>query len=179
MKGVDAIAHTASPFYTTAKEPDELLIPAVRGTLSILQSALAHGNAVKRVIVTSSTAAVASPSPTPRVFSEADWNEYSPRIVAEQGAAAPPADMYRASKSLAERAAWDFVAKHKEEIGWDLAVINPPFVYGPVLHEVTDPEQLNTSMVDWYRNVAKGGKTGEQLLSPSCVALSAFSLCRS
>ncbi|KIP03369.1 hypothetical protein PHLGIDRAFT_110983 [Phlebiopsis gigantea 11061_1 CR5-6] len=163
--GVEAIAHTASPFYTTAKEPDELLDPAVRGTLSILQSALAHGDTVKRVVITSSTAAIASPSPTPRVFTEADWNEYSPRVVAEQGAAAPPADMYRASKALAERAAWDFVAKHKERIGWDLAVINPPFVYGPVLHEVSDPEQLNTSMVDWYRNLVKSSKTNEQLLS--------------
>ncbi|KAF7376961.1 Ketoreductase azaE [Mycena sanguinolenta] len=37
---------------------------------------------------------------------------------------------YRASKTLAERAAWDFVAKHKTEIGWDLVAINPPFVFG-------------------------------------------------
>ena len=128
VKGVDAIAHTASPFYTNAKEPDELLVPAVRGTLSILNSALAHGAAVKRVVITSSTAAVASPSPTPRVFTEADWNDYSPRVVAEQGAAAPPPDMYRASKSLAERSAWDFVQKHQPK--WDLATVNPSLVLG-------------------------------------------------
>ncbi|KIP03371.1 hypothetical protein PHLGIDRAFT_94911 [Phlebiopsis gigantea 11061_1 CR5-6] len=165
VKGVDAIAHTASPFHTKATHPDELVVPAVRGTLSILQSALAHGAAVKRVVITSSTAAVVYPTPQPRVFTEADWNDASMRAIETQGAAANPVEMYRASKGFAERAAWKFVEENKGKIAWDLAVLNPPFVYGPVLHEVSDPEQLNTSMVDWYRNLVKGAKTNEELLS--------------
>ena len=124
------------------------------------------------VAVTSSTAAVVFPSPQPRVYTEADWNEASMRDIEEQGAAAKPVEMYRASKGFAERAAWKFVEEHKGEISWDLAVLNPPFVYGPVLHEVNDPEQLNTSMVDWYRNILKGAKTNEQLLSTACVPYS-------
>jgi hypothetical protein len=38
--------------------------------------------------------------------------------------------MYMASKTLAEKAAWEFVAAHKSEISWDLVAINPPYIFG-------------------------------------------------
>src|SRR6266403_2517915 len=75
VQGVDAIAHTASPFHYKSTNPDgmseslwvlvlvingytDLIIPAVRGTTSILNSALKHGSTLKRLILTSSVAAV-------------------------------------------------------------------------------------------------------------------------
>lgn len=106
---------------------------------------------MKRVVVTSSTAAVLHDSPTPKVFSEADWDDQAVEEVEKKGRAASNAHKYRASKTLAERgvcrvilsslviqlivatqnpAAWDFVKKHQSEIGWDLSVINPPLISG-------------------------------------------------
>ncbi|KAJ7657253.1 hypothetical protein DFH06DRAFT_1197770 [Mycena polygramma] len=150
VQGVDAIEHTASPFHLNADEPDELIVPAIHGTVGILKSALKHGKSVKRVVVTSSCAAVLQVEPQPKVFSELDWNEQAPKEVAELGREASPISKYRASKTLAERAAWDFVEKHKSEIGWDLVVLNPPFVFGPTIHETPTPEALNTSARQFY-----------------------------
>ncbi|OJT14835.1 hypothetical protein TRAPUB_8629 [Trametes pubescens] len=156
VKGVDAIEHTASPFHFKAVEPDELIVPAVHGTTGILQSALKFGTAVKRVVVTSSCAAVLTLSTEPRVFSETDWNEGSVQEVREQGAQATAPAKYRASKTLAERAAWAFVEEHKGKIPWDLVVLNPPFVFGPVIHGVDSAEGLNESAREWYLKVVKG-----------------------
>ena len=73
--------------------------------------------------------------------------------------------MYRASKTLAERAAWDWYEEKRAAgaLGWDLVVLNPPWVFGPLLHEVDVPENLNTSMRDWFLNVVKGRLSDEQL----------------
>ena len=76
------------------------------------------------------------------------WNEVSVRTVEEQGKDALPVEKYRTSKTLAERAAWKFVEENKDSITFDLVALNPPFVFGPVLHEVTDAEKLNSSMHD-------------------------------
>ncbi|KAJ6616017.1 NAD-P-binding protein [Mycena sp. CBHHK59/15] len=150
VQDVDAIEHTASPFHLQAGDPEELFDPAIKGTVGILQSALKHGHSVKRVIVTSSCAAVLQIDPEPKIFSELDWNEQSIKEVAEYGRAASGITKYRASKTLAERSAWDFVEKHKNEIGWDLVVLNPPFVFGPTIHAVSNPDALNTSARDFY-----------------------------
>ncbi|KAH9930009.1 NAD(P)-binding protein [Fomitopsis serialis] len=165
VKDIDAIEHTASPFHFKANDPDELIIPAVHGTTRILESALAHGKNVKRIVITSSTAAVLSIQSTPRTFTEADWNEAAIQLVHEEGAKAPNAMKYRASKTLAEKAAWEFVEKNKGVLGWDLVVLNPPYVFGPAIHEVGAPEALNESMHDWFHTVFKGSKTKEQLAS--------------
>ncbi|KAJ7477408.1 D-lactaldehyde dehydrogenase [Mycena latifolia] len=151
VQGVDAIAHTASPFHLNdGVEPEEFLTPAIQGTLTILRSALKHGTAVKRVVVTGSSAAVLQVEKEPKIFSELDWNEQAPRELAELGREAPAITKYRASKALAERAAWDFVEKHKSEIGWDLVVLNPPFVFGPHIHHASTPDSLNTSSRQFY-----------------------------
>ena len=78
--------------------------------------------------------------PEPRVFSEENWNGISVKEVETKGSAASGADKYRASKTLAERAAWAFVDINKSKLKWDLVVINPPYVLGPVLHEVAKAE---------------------------------------
>ncbi|KAI0367236.1 NAD-P-binding protein [Pilatotrama ljubarskyi] len=159
VKDVDAIAHTASPFHLKAVEPDDMIVPAVHGTLSVLKSAQIHGTSVRRVVVLSSTAAVVRTNPHPEtstVLDESSWNEEEVAQCREKGRDATPVAKYRASKTLAERAAWDFVEKNKGTLGWDLVVFNPPFVFGPVLHEVDKPENLNESAREWYLNVVTG-----------------------
>jgi nucleoside-diphosphate-sugar epimerase len=61
------------------------------------------------------------------VFSEKDWNEQAPAVVEKEGRAAAPMQKYRASKVLAERAAWKLYEENKSQ-GWDLVLLNPPFV---------------------------------------------------
>jgi len=168
VKGVDAIEHTASPFHFNAVDPQELIGPAVNGTVGILQSALRHGSSVKRVVVTSSCASVMHFSPHPLVFSEVDWNEQSIKEIEEKGSSAPNDLKYRASKTLAEKAAWDFYNKHKSEIKWDLSVLNPPYVFGPVIHEVSSLASLNTSALQWADTILRedaGGKSPEELVT--------------
>ncbi|KAK0475280.1 hypothetical protein IW261DRAFT_1496772 [Armillaria novae-zelandiae] len=161
VKGVDAIAHTASPFYLNAVDPQELIGPAVKGTAGMLASALKNGSSVQRILVTSSCAAVLHVSPEPKVFSEADWNEQAIKEIEEQGRDAPGIVKYRASKTLAEKAAWDFYKNHKSEIKWDLSVINPPFVFGPFIHDALNVDSLNESARVWYGIVAKEGSGGK------------------
>ncbi|KAJ7675152.1 D-lactaldehyde dehydrogenase [Mycena rosella] len=159
VKGVDAIEHTASPFHFAADDPAELLEPAIKGTVGILESALKWGKSVKRVVVTSSTAAVLNVSKEPQVLSDVNWNDQAVEQVNEQGRAASGAAKYQASKTLAERAAWGFVQKHKVEIAWDLSVLNPPLVLGPVIHAVSSPEALNTSAHRMYEAFTKPDAT--------------------
>jgi hypothetical protein len=108
----------------------ELILPAVRGTTSILNSALKHGDSLKRLILTSSVAAVREDTTVPRVFTESNWNNSSVDAVKTKGSEAGPVATYLASKTLAEKAAWEFVAAHRSEISWDLVAINPPLVFG-------------------------------------------------
>jgi len=108
----------------------DLIIPAVQGTTSILKSALKHGNALKRLVLTSSAVAVLEVTTVPRVFTESNWNEAAVEAVKTKGSAAGPFMIYCASKTLAEKAAWEFVAAHSSEIPWDLAVVNPSLILG-------------------------------------------------
>jgi nucleoside-diphosphate-sugar epimerase len=165
VQGVDAIEHTASPFHYKADDPNELIRPAISGTRSVLVSALKYGSDVKRVVITSSCASVLDVLTEPKVFSEKDWNQSSARECEEKGRNAPQATKYRASKTLAERAAWQFVEENKDQLKFDITCINPPFVFGPVLHEVDKAENLNTSSLDWYNAVIKGAKTKEELVA--------------
>ncbi|KAI9509130.1 D-lactaldehyde dehydrogenase [Russula earlei] len=160
--GVDVVVHTASPFHFKATDPEELITPAVRGTTSILSSALKHRNTVKRVIVTSSVAAIREDSPQPRIYTEGNWNNAAVEGVKTKGSAAGSAAIYLASKTLAERAAWDFVAVHKSEISWDLVVINPPFIFGPSLSPAPTIDDINTSQREIYDTLT-GARTGERL----------------
>ncbi|KAJ7230091.1 hypothetical protein GGX14DRAFT_409938 [Mycena pura] len=160
VKGVDAIEHTASPFHFQADDPAEMLEPAIQGTVGILESARKYGTAVKRVVVTSSCAAVSTVSDQPQFLSEVNWNDQSPREVEQKGRDASGAAKYRTSKILAERAAWDFVARHGAEIGWDLVVLNPPLVLGPMIHAVASVDALNTSTRSMYNALTAPGAAG-------------------
>jgi len=107
--------HVASPF--PAKEPKnemDLIRPAREGTLNVLEAALANG--VKKVIVTSSIAAVMY-GRADKICNEDDWS-----IDAKCGA-------YEKSKTYAEQAVWDFLKKHEGKI--EIATVNPGLVLGP------------------------------------------------
>jgi nucleoside-diphosphate-sugar epimerase len=108
----------------------DLIVPAVRGTTSILNSALKHGTTLKRFVLTSSAVAVLEQTTVPRVFTESDWNNAAVEDVKAKGSAAGPFPIYMASKTLAEKAAWEFVAAHKSEISWDLVALHPPWIFG-------------------------------------------------
>ncbi|KAI0806538.1 NAD dependent epimerase/dehydratase [Xylaria sp. FL0064] len=140
--GLEYVQHTASPFHFKFKDPRELLDPAIKGTTSILEAIKKYAPTVKRVVLTSSFAAMidepklGDPSKT---WSEADWNPMG----YENGLNGPPGTTYRVSKSLAEKAAWDF--KEKEKPNFDIVAINPPFVFGPVVHHLRSLADINTS----------------------------------
>ncbi|NVM95815.1 SDR family oxidoreductase [Arthrobacter wenxiniae] len=119
MDGAAFVLHTASPFPAVQpKDPDELIVPARDGALRALAAAREAG--VRRVVLTSSFAAIGYGGPVPdRPYTEEDWTD--------PGA---PVSPYVKSKTLAERAAWDFIAGAG---GMDLAVVNPVGIFGPVL----------------------------------------------
>ncbi|KAF4621469.1 hypothetical protein D9613_001222 [Agrocybe pediades] len=154
VRDMDAIAHTASPLSAVSEDPDELIQPALRGTLGVLNSALKNGPNIKRIVITSSCAALLHNVTAPtEVFDENNWADEAIGIVKEQGRKALFMEKYRTSKALAERAAWDFTEKHKSEIGWDLVTIQPPFVIGPPLQEVKAPSELNVSLDTFFKNM--------------------------
>ncbi|KIJ53250.1 hypothetical protein M422DRAFT_222631 [Sphaerobolus stellatus SS14] len=151
VEGVDAVEHTASKVTFEFSDPDELIKPAVDGTLSILKSILKYGKDVRRVIITSSIASIFRFVNIPPKFTEKDWNEISVKIFEEEGRNAPGVDVYRASKTLAERAAWKFVEDNKAEIKWDLVTLHPPMVYGPIINQVSSLSKLSTTPLQFYK----------------------------
>lgn len=121
VAGCDYVLHVASPFPATVpRHEDELIRPAREGALRVLRAARDAG--VKRVVMTSSFAAIGYGHPEQnRPFDETSWTDANSR----------DARPYIKSKTLAERAAWDFIAR--EGGGLELAVVNPVGVFGPVL----------------------------------------------
>jgi nucleoside-diphosphate-sugar epimerase len=118
--GCEFVLHVASPFPAgLPKHEDELIVPAREGALRVLRASRDAG--VKRVVLTSSFAAIGYGHPPQKApFDETNWTDLS-------GSVAP----YVKSKTLAERVAWDFIAK--EGGGLELCVVNPVAVFGPVL----------------------------------------------
>lgn len=121
VRGCDYVLHVASPFPLQPPDhDDEVIVPARAGALRVLHAARDAG--VKRVVLTSSVAAVGyGHAPRESPFHEADWTDLS----------APKLSAYVKSKTLAERAAWDFMAASGGSL--ELAVVNPVLVMGPVL----------------------------------------------
>jgi nucleoside-diphosphate-sugar epimerase len=121
VAGCEYVLHVASPFPSTVpKHEDELIVPAREGALRLLRAS--RDARVKRVVLTSSFAAIGygqKPQTTP--FNETSWTD-------PNGDGVLP---YAKSKTLAERAAWDFIAN--EGGGLELSVVNPVGVFGPVL----------------------------------------------
>lgn len=121
MAGMDFVQHIASPIPAgEPKDPNDLIVPAREGALRALR--FAHAAGVKRVVITSSMAAIAYGHPAGRPpFTEADWSNVD----------SLDAYAYIKSKTLAERAARDWMAAHGA--GMEYVSINPAAVLGPVL----------------------------------------------
>lgn len=168
VKGVDAVAHTASPFHLQADDPQDLIEPAVKGTVGILASVDKYAPNVQRLVITSSVAAILDPSkPAGTIYTEDDWNTFSLNEVEKKGKGAAAMEKYRASKTLAEKAAWAHVETNKPK--WDIATVNPPMVFGPILQQVSNLDSLNTSVAMLHKIIhAKEGETSkEALLTPN------------
>ena len=121
VAGCDYVLHVASPFPAAVpKDENDLIVPAREGALRLLRAA--RDARVKRVVLTSSFAAIGYGHPQRAApFTEADWTDVNGD---DTGA-------YAKSKTLAERAAWDFI--EREGGGMELATVNPVGVFGPVL----------------------------------------------
>jgi nucleoside-diphosphate-sugar epimerase len=121
VAGCDYVLHVASPLPPSVpKNEDELIVPAVEGTLRVLRASRDAG--VKRVVLTSSFAAIGyGHEQRTAPFTETDWTDPNGNDV----------QPYTKSKTLAERAAWDFIAKMGGNL--ELSVVNPVGVFGPVL----------------------------------------------
>ncbi len=125
MTGVDVLMHTASPVpMRQPRDENDLIRPAVGGTLRALRAA--HAAGIRRVVLTSSSAAVTNVACGPGTsrFDETDWSDPS----------WPGISPYSKSKTLAERAAWDFVESTAPEM--ELTAINPCLVLGRPLDDL-------------------------------------------
>jgi len=135
MKGCELVFHTASPFITSVKDPQrDLVDPALLGTRNVLHS-VNQTESVKRVVLTSSCAAVLGDtkdllSLPNQTANEENWNTTS--NLKHQA--------YSYSKTVAEREAWKIVEDQKR---WDLVTINPTFVLGPGISPTSTSESFN------------------------------------
>ena len=144
MEGCELVFHTASPFTSDFNDPQKDLIdPAVLGTQNILASAN-QTPSVKRVVVTSSCAAIytdaidTQKAPNGELTEEI-WNttaslDYQP---------------YSLSKTLAEKKAWEMAEAQSQ---WDLVTINPSFVLGPVLN----PKSTTSESISILKQLGDG-----------------------
>ena len=123
MHGAKYVIHVASPLPKKSPKDEQTLIgPARDGALRVLGAASRAG--VARVVMTSSLAAIAAgrDDDESHVFDESDWSDLKPGVGA-----------YEKSKTLAERAAWDFVRDLPSERRFELVCMNPVYVIGPSL----------------------------------------------
>jgi nucleoside-diphosphate-sugar epimerase len=121
VDGCAYVLHVASPFpLGQPKDEDELIVPAREGALRVLRAARDAG--VQRVVMTSSFAAIGYGLGHPdRVFDETSWTDVD----------GPGVSAYAKSKTIAERAAWDYVGAEGAPL--ELAVVNPVAILGPLL----------------------------------------------
>ncbi|KAJ3480070.1 hypothetical protein NLI96_g8613 [Meripilus lineatus] len=164
-QGVDAIIHIASvslagwylsrryesayswcfpqPVVVDGEENERVvLIPTIEGTKSVFSAAKKHST-VKRVVLTSSIAAIFDPdrlNDGSLTLTSKDWCSITYQEAKEGG---QTFDAYRGAKKFAELAAWEFI--QKEAPHFDLVTLCPSVCFGPVVHPVSEPSGLNIS----------------------------------
>ncbi|MBS2539254.1 NAD-dependent epimerase/dehydratase family protein [Catenulispora sp. NF23] len=149
MAGVEDVYHMASPipFAQQPDDPDELIIPAREGALRVLRAARDAG--ARRVVLTSSYAAVGYTPKPGGEFTEADWTDPD----------TPGLPPYQKSKVVAERAAWDLMAAEGGDT--ELVTVNPTATFGPALSTaVASTMQLIKAMLDGTMPVAPRARFG-------------------
>ncbi|MCW9033475.1 MAG: aldehyde reductase [Rhodospirillales bacterium] len=141
MLGAEYLIHVASPVPAHApKNENDVIVPARDGALRALKAA--HKAGVKRVVLTSSVAAIYAGRNESRPYTEEDWSDLTKPI---DGYSA-----YAKSKTLAEQAAWDFANENQLE----LSVINPSMVLGPLI----DPD--GSASIEIIKRVVEGKLPG-------------------
>ena len=119
--GCEYVMHVASPIFVgVPKHENDMILPAVEGTLRVLRASKEAG--VKRVVVTSSFAAVGYSHSDPNtLITEEEWTDPADKTISP----------YIRSKALAERAAWDFIEREGGHL--ELSAVNPVGIFGPSL----------------------------------------------
>ncbi|MCO5553392.1 hypothetical protein L7F22_006913 [Adiantum nelumboides] len=151
VAGCEAVFHTASPFFMSTDDPQKDLIePAVKGTRNVL-NACGKAKSIKRVVLTSSVAAVLY-SPTRKTEDVVDESFFSDPTYCQQNKL-----WYQLSKTQAELEAWNLAKAH----GLDLVTINPAMVVGPLLQPTLNTSsgiilKLMNGSTSAYANIAPG-----------------------
>ncbi|MET7330390.1 NAD-dependent epimerase/dehydratase family protein [Nonomuraea sp. NPDC005650] len=148
VAGCEEVHHVASPIPVTQPEnPDELIVPAREGTLRVLCAARDAG--ARRVVLTSSFAAVGYTPKPGAEFTEDDWTDPD----------TPGLAPYPRSKAIAERAAWDLMTRDGGDT--ELVVVNPTAIFGPALTaDLRSSTQLIKAMLDGTMSVAPRQRFG-------------------
>jgi nucleoside-diphosphate-sugar epimerase len=146
--GCDEVHHVASPIpYGQPDNPDDLIVPAREGTLRVLRAALDAG--ARRVVLTSSFAAIGYSPKAVRDYTEEDWTDPD----------TPGLAPYPRSKAVAERAAWDLMENDGRDT--ELVVVNPTFILGPTLTtELRSSLLLTKAMIDGTMKLAPRQRFG-------------------
>jgi nucleoside-diphosphate-sugar epimerase len=146
LQGCAEVYHVASPMIQP-NDPDDVLVPARDGTVRVLRAARDAG--ARRVVLTSSFAAVGyTPKPSAE-YTEDDWTDPG----------TPGLPPYPRSKAIAERAAWDFIEHHGGDM--QLVAVNPTFILGPTLTtEVRSSLLLTKMMLDGTMPVVRRQRFG-------------------
>ena len=140
MEGCDYVLHVASPFVVKVpKDENELIKPAVDGTLRALKAAKKAG--VKRLVLTSSTVAMHGGQTGLIKLNQDSWTNLNAKNVTA----------YFKSKTLAEKSAWEFIKNQTGENKLELVVVNPGPIYGPTL-----TGNLATEAMDFFKKLITG-----------------------
>ncbi|PMD43886.1 NAD dependent epimerase/dehydratase [Hyaloscypha variabilis F] len=144
--GFDYIIHTASPVNFAIEDvKEDLLKPAIQGTLELMKAAHNLGGPQIKTFVLLSSAVAVLDSAQDMSFAGRDYTEEDWNTVTEEEAIKTQSSLlgYNASKKLSEQAAWDFMASQKP--GFTLTVINPDIIIGPMLQPIDGPRAINES----------------------------------
>ncbi|KAI9830862.1 MAG: hypothetical protein M1826_004291 [Phylliscum demangeonii] len=149
VKGEWPIYHVASPVNLSLTKVEEVVHVAVEATKNVLQTAQDHaGPQLEAFVVTSSIAAVLNmnegETPTSYVYTEADWNNTSEKLLAQPGIQLDSSQLYVASKAAAEKAVWSWRQEHKPS--FSISSVLPSIVLGPPAQLPATPEALNESL---------------------------------
>jgi nucleoside-diphosphate-sugar epimerase len=147
LAGCEEVHHVASPIpYVQPENPDDLIVPAREGALRVLRAARDAG--ARRVVLTSSFAAIGYTPKPGAEFTEDDWTDPD----------TPGLAAYPRSKTIAERAAWDLMQHDGGDT--ELVVVNPTFILGPTLIGLSSSMHLIKAMLDGTMTVAPRARFG-------------------
>ncbi|KAG6848757.1 hypothetical protein H0H93_014356 [Arthromyces matolae] len=154
IKGASAIVHIASPVTLDAKKPEEQFVPAIDGTLNLLETARKE-KGIKKVLFIGSIGSVimTAKDPAKEIITSKDWNIYTEQLVNNPDDPLVGFHIYVGSKLAAEKAAWKFVEDNK--VDFSLTVLLPAVVLGPIHKAITSPPRPDVSLGWLYDYIAE------------------------